>query len=113
MSSTIDSIIEQLRAAGVKANKEYQAAQTVAKQRMGEVRSINRALRAMGVKKVKSAPPVEIPKAMAAQMSPEKKAKLRKLMKDRHANARKHGMKYFDYLKAVREGTIKTKTGKA
>lgn len=113
MSNTIDSIIEQLKQAGSKASKELQAAQAAVQVKTGEVRAINRALRTFGVKKFKSAPPVEIPKAMATQMSPEKKTKLRKLMKARHAAARKAGLPYFDYLKAVREGTIKTKTGKA
>lgn len=112
MSSVIESIVQQLQAAAAKANKELTAARAAVKTKSAEMSQLNKALRTFGVKKVKKEKVVTIPKEIAKAISPAGKEKLRAFMKARHAAAKKAGLPYFDYLKAVREGKLPRVTGK-
>ena len=90
--SAIDKIIDELKKAQNATNADFIKAKAAVKEHRATLTTINKALRSFGVKVRKKADdaPV-IPKTMAGALSAEGRAKLSRLMKKRHAEARKAG----------------------
>lgn len=105
-SKTINDVVSLLKQAQTQASKQVADAKTALKDGQSELKAINKALRSFGVKvtaKIDKAP--KIPNAIAERMTSEGRAKLSKLMKARHREARRKGYSSLkEMMKAEREG---------